>query len=282
MSEEGVAKYETKDWVELLTGTPPGAVYEVPNFVIRDAQDNYRISLPALQLFCGSENCGGPRLFDGQTVYTDYAGEGTTYHFLNYYCRNCRGSRKTFAIRSFRSSATTPLVLKFGEFPAYGPPIPSRVISLMGPDRELFLLGRRAENQGLGLGAFAYYRRVVENQKGRLIDEIAKVARRLGASQDTLDKFEAAKAETQFSKAVDDVKDAIPESLRIQGHNPLRLLHSALSQGLHAQSDAECLELATSIRVVLTELAERISQVLKDDAELKQALTRLLNRPGTP
>jgi hypothetical protein len=72
--------------------------------------------------------------------------------------------------------------------------------------------------------------------------------------------------------------DAIPEAILIDRHNPLTLLHSALSEGLHAQTDEECLELATSIRVVLTELADRISVALKEEAELKTAVNRLLNR----
>ena len=46
--------------------------------------------------------------------------------------------------------------LKFGEFPAFGPPVPPRVLSLIGPDKDLFLKGRRSEIQGLGVGAFAY------------------------------------------------------------------------------------------------------------------------------
>jgi hypothetical protein len=49
---------------------------------------------------------------------------------------------------------------------------------------------------------------------------------------------------------------------------------------MHDRTDKLCLELATSIRVVLTELAERISQALKDEAELKQAVTRLLKPFG--
>ena len=130
-------------------------------------------------------------------------------------------------------------------------------LSLCTP-RVLARSRRRSENQGLGIGAFGYYRRVVENQKGRLIEEIAKVAKRLGADSAALDKFERAANETQFSKAIDDTKGAIPQWLLVNGQNPLTLLHSALSEGLHAQADEECLELATSIRVVLTELAERI------------------------
>jgi hypothetical protein len=140
--------------------------------------------------------------------------------------------------------------VKLGEFSSFGPPIPSRVITLIGPDRELFIRGRRAENQGLGIGAFAYYRRVVENQKGRLIIEIAKVAKRLGAAEEELARFKAAARESQFRRAIDDIKSSIPKVLMINGHNPLTLLHSALSEGLHAGADEECLELATSIRVV--------------------------------
>jgi hypothetical protein len=70
----------------------------------------------------------------------------------------------------------------------------------------------------------------------------------------------------------------MPQTLLIQGHNPLTLLHSALSEGLHASSEEQCLEMATSIRVLLTELSERISIALKDEAELQSALKTLLHR----
>jgi hypothetical protein len=147
---------------------------------------------------------------------------------------------------------------------------------MVGPDRELFLKGRHAENHGLGIGAHAYYRRVVENQKNRLIDEFIRVAEKLNMPQATMDKLKIAKDEQQFAKAVDAVKDAVPPVLLIDGHNPLKLLHTALSEGIHDNSDATCLELANSIRVVLTELAERVGIALKDHAELKSAVSRLL------
>lgn len=55
----------------------------------------------------------------------------------------------------------------------------------------------------------------------------------------------------------------------------MTLLHTALSEGLHAESDEQCLELATDIRVVLAEVAERMAQALKDEAELSHAVKRL-------
>ena len=114
--------------------------------------------------------------------------------------------------------------------------------------------------------------------KNRIIDEMKKVAQKIGLKPEVLVAFETARNETQFSKAVDEIKEAIPESLLIDGHNPLKLLHTALSKGLHAEDDATCMELAQSIRVVLTELAERISLALKEHAELTGAVSRILQQ----
>ena len=73
-----------------------------------------------------------------------------------------------------------------------------------------------------------------------------------------------------------------PESLLINGQNPLKLLHAPRSEGLHDLSDERCLELATSIRVVLTELTDHISRALHDKKELDEAVNRLLNRNAPP
>ena len=122
---------------------------------------------------------------------------------------------------------------------------------------------------------------MVENQKDRILDEIIKVSKKLSVPQEKIEILEAAKAETQFSKALSDVKDAIPQSLLINGHNPLTLLHSALSEGLHDNADGECLEIAKSVRVVLSELSERLAQALKDEVELNHALSKLLQPKKT-
>jgi hypothetical protein len=180
------------------------------------------------------------------------------------------------------SKALWATCVKLGQIPAFGPQTPARLISLIGPDRDLFLQGRRAENRGLGIGAFAYYRRVVENQKNRIISEIARVAKTVGGSAGTSKLFNSAMEETQFSKSVAMVKDVIPQALLINGQNPLTLLHSALSKGLHdpEMTDERCLQLATSIRIVLGELADRASAALKNDKEIQGALNALMTIPA--
>ena len=236
---------------------------------------------PEIQLHCPHDNCNGVRFFrykdrqDIRLAWGDFQ-----FFYMTFQCSNCQATEKTFslAVKLDDSRGSNGEIYKFGELPTYGPPVPARVIKLIGPDREMFLRGRRCENQGLGVGAFVYYRRVVENQKSRIISEILKVAERIGAPEEKLQLLRASITEVQFSTAMSSIRDAVPESLLINGYNPMTLLYSALSEGVHNLTDEECLDIASSIRVVLTELSERLSQALKDEAELKNALSKLMNR----
>ena len=243
------------------------------------------LATPPIQLHCngdifGEATCGGMMVFRSGAFLS--VSKGFSRHFLSYMCSNCQTTGKTFALEvRWDGEGAAGSCRKLGESPAYGPPTPSRLIALIGPDRENFLKGRRCENQGLGIGAFAYYRRIVEKQKNRILEEIVKVAERAG-EEEVAKKLKAAIAETQFSKALDGVKDAIPQALLIEGHSPLGLLHKATSRGLHELNDAKCLELATDIRRVLAELSNRLAQVLKDDRELKDSVSRLMNLDDRP
>jgi hypothetical protein len=281
MAEAQSTVEPAKKLSEFLESTPPCLTVPIADLVGEGSMSGsrwiYPLTTPDLQLHC--EDCDGPRYFhnlaNDQIWMQDKSVKDV---FLIYLCRNCRATVKTFAIQARHTGSRTGEATKYGELPPFGPVIPGRVITLIGPDRDLFLRGRRAESQGMGIGAFSYYRRVVENQKGRIIAEIARVAQKLGAKPEMLETFKAAEKETQFSKAIDTIKDGIPDILRIGPHNPLTLLHTALSEGLHEHTDKECVQIAQEIRLVLTDLAERLSQALKEEAELQTAVSRLLNR----
>jgi len=266
-------------WVDFLQEQPPGSIVTVANAFRRvSSQWGVKTELvaPELQLFCPEPTCNANMFFTSKDGGNSLSRDNWTKAFLTYWCRNCQKYSKMFALALQLKDKDQCDAYKFGELPGFGPPVPSRVLRLIQPDRELFLSGRRCENQGLGIGAFTYYRRVVENQWSRLVGEIIKVAKAISAPQPTISALEAAIAEKQFSKAVKGLKDAVPQALLINGHNPLILLHAALSHGVHNLPDEECLELATSIRVVLVELAEKLGQALKDERELSDAVTKLL------
>lgn len=262
---------------EFLERVPPGTKVVASDLESEDRQGTVRIRTPEIELHC--PQCNGQRFF-AATETSSYIGKREPFDaFLTYVCRNCRKSYKTYAITGrFDKSAVKWSVSKYGEDPSFGPPTPARTITLIGPDRDQFLKGRWCENQGLGVGAFVYYRRVVENQKNRIFDEIIRVSHHLSADEQLAKELEAAKQEVQFTKAVEAIKHALPRQLLVNGHNPLLLLHSALSSGVHELSDEECLELASSIRIVLIEFAERLSLAMKDEVELNEAVNRLAQK----
>jgi hypothetical protein len=275
-------------FAEFLESTPPGEIRRVKDLRVfyvsavpipgRGAipTELANLSAPQIYLPCPSDECDGHRFFRVSQGNIDAPpGVGIADKFIQYTCSNCGKCEKTFALRLLFPLRDDPRgdCMKFGEIPAYGPPTPTRLLRLFGEDREVFLKGRRSENQGLGIGAFAYYRRIVERHKNQILDEIIKVANRV--APEMVQAFEGAKRENQFLKAVESVKGVLPQTLLINGHNPLTLLHSALSAGLHEQTDERCLDLAQAVRVVLADLAERIGQALKDDAELTAAISRL-------
>ena len=255
MSEQGPASiHEEKTAIpfsDFLETIPPGTLTKIADLTKKHYYQGgslagHEVISPEIQLHCPSDSCNGVRFFRRSSKsMPDLGDDGYNYFYVSYTCSNCRDYEKTFSLAAQRDdSKTSGVCYKFGELPEFGPPTPSRLIKLIGPDRELFLKGRRCENQGLGVGAFVYYRRVIEGQKNRILDEIIKVSQKLGAPVEQVTQLETAKKETQFSRALASVKDALPQSLLINGHNPLSLLHSALSDGLHARSD-----LAPGIRI---------------------------------
>lgn len=282
-SEEPAKKSETQDisriaFSEFLEGTAPSQSVPISSLLKKDDLGRLSLERPELQLYCPSDICNGPRIFrssDREVFIGSKKGDrGSVY--LSYICSNCRQAQKIYSLFVTADDGLDGNCYKFGEYPPFGPPTPTRLLRLFGRDRELFLSGRRCENQGLGIGAFVYYRRVVESHRQQIFDEIIKVSEKIGASNAMLETLRAARGEVQFSKALESVKDAIPQALLLNGHNPLTLLHTALSAGLHEKSDEKCLELAQDIRVVLAELADRLGQLLKDEAELNTAVSRLL------
>jgi hypothetical protein len=273
--------HTTKEFFEEV---PPGRDTPIENLAKQAGiyvGDNDFI-LPELNLFCDSDACNGFRLFKSESNIKLMA-ENPKNLFIVYTCKNCRQTNKIYAILVYlNEDRKNGTLYKYGEIPEFGPPTPAKVVSVLGAEKDYYFKGRRSENQGLGIAAFAYYRRVVENQKNKIFDEIIRTVIKVDPSNDILLKeLEAAKQETQFTKAVDSIKHGIPQALLIDGHNPLTLLHGSLSDGLHAKTDKECLEFATSVRVILTDLVERMANAVKNTVELKTALSRILQRKSS-
>lgn len=267
---------------KFLESTPPSTMTGIsdlaePKLNYKNNYSHHQLCNPVIRLHCENGKCDKILNFRRTSYNVDLNIDKLTHFILEYTCSNCQSFTKTYSLTAKSDAGSfSGNCYKFGELPVFGPPTSSSLLKLIRPNKELFLKGRRCENKGLGIGAFVYYRRVVENQKDQIIDEIIKASKMLSVDSAIIDKLESAKKETRFSSAIEKIKDIIPESLHINGQNPLTLLHKSLSKGVHDLSDEECLRIARSIRVVLGKLSENISQILKDEDEVKKAVSVLL------
>lgn len=259
---------------EFLQDVPPGEERFVSGFA-SSLREGWGFARVDIQLFCREPSCERVQFFgpaDLNHVRIVSPGDAV----LRYLCKNCGKTLKLFAVHVQRQDSYHGWLIKIGELPSFGPPLPARLQRFVQSDRAFLVKGFQSEIKGLGIGAFAYYRRVVEDEKDRLIDEIIKVCNKIPGGDNFVAGLEDAKKQIQFTKAIEEIADAIPDALRIDGRNPLTLLHQALSKNLHSGSDEQCLEAAHAIRVVLAALAERMSLLLKEDAEVAKAVGKLL------
>jgi len=269
-----------QEWKEFLESAPAYVEREFENLICditpRGPGTAWGFYLPRIQLHCEIDD--GVRWFD-PGVATIGCAEYKTL-FVQYSCRDCGRWSKRFALIIDPDLKPIPKVLiamKLGEYPPFGSHVANRLQNMLSKeDLELYRKGLRTEREGHGIGSAAYFRRVVDNQWKTLVKKLRDAAEKLGTPAEKLKVFDQALAQSQFSTAVDMLKDAIPAKLLIlDGRNPLTLLYKPLSVQIHELNDEQCLQQAADIRVVLNETFDNITRVLKDDEMLKAAVTRL-------
>ena len=159
-------------------------------------------------------------------------------------------------------------LMKIGQWPSWLPRIDKDFEKILGDNLNIYKKGLYCENEGCGIGAFAYYRRVVENTINGLLDDLAEVIKVDDRfSDDEKVSYDAAYIRVKNApNATDKIEIAIEivPTVLIEGiGNPLKTLHSSLSIGLHSEPDENCLQYAGEIRTALTYLMKGISEMKK-------------------
>lgn len=247
--------------------------------------DVQKLKLPAIRAFCPV--CQSENTFAGKLSLTGkhknnvprqagpaIAGKVTS---AQYFCASCDDYSQFFQL-FFDENLS--FVMKTGQFPAWSISVEKNLSTILGEYEDIYRKGLICEGQGYGIGAYAYYRRIIES----IIDELLNLIHDL---LDESDKalYEQALRETQEGIVAQEkialVKDLLPKSLRPSNMNPLNLLYDRLSEGIHAMTDEECLEIASDIREVLIYLVEQISvsvQAKNSSCRFTESMRKLLER----
>lgn len=244
--------------------------YDVPSYLSG-------IDTPAIHIHC--KKCRSDQTYNMNNSFTEnyscvYESSKGKIVRLVYECTSCHKNRAIFFIML---DVKLEYVQKIGQYPPWQIDINKNLEKMLGKHATSFKNGLVCESQSYGIGAFAYYRRIVEDIMDELLDSIIGLI----PEQNRL-QYEKALAATKKTNVAQEkialVKDLLPSILRPDGHNPLSVLHKQLSKGLHAESDEECLEVAGSIREILTFLVNRIIQTKESAKSFTTGMKKILDK----
>ena len=173
-----------------------------------------------------------PELF----LHTQFSGHFFIVNFCNYFY--------------WKKLETNVQFFKVGQWPELEETVSDTLVNALTPeDLKMYKNALRLRNFNLGIASMAYMRRVVENRMNDMLDVLHEAARVHNAPPEVLAKHEEIKKDKRFGVKVDYAGDLLPPNLRPAGHpNPIAVLHELTSEGLHAKSDAECVDIFDECR----------------------------------
>ena len=168
-------------------------------------------------------------------------------------------------------------LMKVGQHPPWEIVPEKNIEKMLDQHADFYKKGLICESQGYGIGAFAYYRRIVEEIIGQLLEDIAELFS--GEEQKKyLKALEETKKTVVTQEKIELVQDLLPPILRPEGMNPLSTLHSLLSEGLHADSEEVCMEHAMSVRAVIVFLVNQVAASKAASKDFTQRMRTLLEK----
>jgi hypothetical protein len=232
---------------------------------------------PPINMYCGT--CNSVQTFNMINKYWEFfqymnVPANDTKVRLLYQCQSCREFTRQFQIYI---SPDLDYIYKFGQYPEWEIKIDKNLEKTLGKHAKTFRKGLVCESQGYGIGAFAYFRRITEEIIDELLESISDLID-TEQKEKYLTALEATKKTRVTQEKIDLVKDLLPSILRPNGVNPLGVLHSELSEGLHADTDENCLENASHIKDILTFLINQIITSKEASKQFSASMKALLEK----
>lgn len=194
-----------------------------------------------------------------------------------YTCRNCKAATlHYYFFWGTESGKTNSLFFKVGQYPAHMAEPPAELAKqLDSDDLDFYKKALTCRNFSFGLGALAYLRRVVENRMDDLLDLIAQAAAEAGFAQELLKELAHAKKSIRFDDKVTYAAKILPPHLKPGGQNPIDLLHDLASEGLHARTEDECIEIFDTSKIVFEYVFRQLKVHQEDKKTFAESLKNL-------
>lgn len=193
---------------------------------------------------------------------------------LRFLCEACKSFERRFFIHI---NAALDTMYKVGQYPEWEIKMDKNLEKTLNKHASTFRKGLVCESQGYGIGSFSYYRRITEEIIDELLESISDLIEEEHKAEYQV-ALEKAKSTRVTQEKIDLVKDLLPSILKPNGMNPLGVLHSELSEGLHAATDEACLDNANHIKSILTYLINQIIQSKESAKTFTSSMKSLLDK----
>ncbi|MGD1215328.1 MAG: hypothetical protein ABR861_10125 [Terriglobales bacterium] len=251
-TEKSIDEAKTVTPEDFITRWPLYTPFDFPEF-----QPPTRISF----------HCGWPKCLKETTWalnHRKYDNEVWLW-LVQYQCTLCQRNNIVVAYRDSQTGTRNVMgpsgteqrtivvqVQKIGQHPPLSIEIPKMLAKNLGEGAtSLYKKGLINRNQGYGLGAITYIRRVVEDKTDELIEVVAQLAASHNIGPEIVKKIKAVKNErATYDQKLKLAATVLPESLMIDGANPLGVLYDLVSRGVHDLSEEECIRVADETKSV--------------------------------
>jgi hypothetical protein len=222
-----------------------------------------------IERHCRNQKCGKVMTFtqgdpNGLAVHTGQLRE------VFYHCRHCRD---VFGVWMMWRYADGKLIAtKYGEIPAPEIALPKELEKSLGDEAHFWRRGVSLRHHGAGIGALAYFRRIVEAKTHQVLELLVEAMKKAQDKQEDIDRVMQLMTERNtFDRKMEQAAKVIPARFRPGGANPVNTIFEVVSDGLHARDDKECCALVDA-------LVESMSFLfIKLDEEVRKSPDALAN-----
>lgn len=193
---------------------------------------------------------------------------------LDFKCVTCQMEYRIYLIQHIVEENSIKLQ-KYGQLPKAKLERNPLLQKLFKKDLDAYEKAIVCEANGYGIGAFAYFRRIIEDNIGSLLDLIEEEAKASSLSVDVIEALQELRRESPMSERIGVANHALPGYLKTDGINPLGRLYKILSEGVHGLSDVECLEKASEVKDCLGFLVSELASRKLHREQFKKRIARL-------
>jgi hypothetical protein len=170
-------------------------------------------------------------------------------------------------------------VLKVGQYPAPSVALPKGLEKNLGLEASsLYRKALICKNNGFGLAAASYIRRVVEDKTNEVIEVAAQLAESHAIDASVVAKMRVIGSSTDYTPYEEKLKIAatvFPDSLKVGSINPLKTLYNLVSKGIHGLSEAECVTIASETADVFEFVFTKLKSQVADQKAFIEKVKKL-------